>query len=37
MQEVIEARERTKMNRDSAKSNTVGTMQVTVTTRTRCR
>ena len=36
-QEVIEARERTKMNRDSANSNTVGTMQVTVTTRTRCR
>ena len=37
IQEVMEARERTNANRDSAKPNAFGTMRVIVTTRTECR
>ena len=37
MQEVMGARVRTNMNRDSAKPNTIGMMRVIVTTRTELR
>ena len=35
VQEAMEARERTNVNRDSAKSSTIGTMLVMVTARTK--